>query len=87
MLLNLANHRPFTACTLIAASTDLRLLPIRDSHSTQHGARRTLLIPSSPANGIILRIIEGDLPRKVSDNQACFDGGEVWSGATKRAEI
>ena len=54
---------------LIAASTDLRLLPRRDSHSTRHVALRTTLIPSSPANRIVARINAGNLLRKVNHEE------------------
>jgi len=44
---------------LVATATDLRLLPKRDP-------RRATPIPSSPANRIMPRIFEGNLPRKLS---------------------
>ena len=65
MVPRLANHCQFATCTLIAAITDLHLSPIHDPHSSWHLARRTTLIPFSPANRIVPRIFEGGLPRKL----------------------
>ena len=59
MVQNLANQCEFA---LIAAATDVCLRARRDPHSTPHVARRTNPIPFSPANGITLRIFEGNLP-------------------------
>ena len=60
---SLANHCKFAAFALIAAATDLHLLPIRNLRSAWHLAHRTTLIPSSPANRIMSRIFAGSLPR------------------------
>ena len=65
MVPNPANHCQFAACALLTAAMDLRLLPIHDSRSTRHAARRTTLIPSSPAGGIVPRIFAANLLRQV----------------------
>ena len=53
-------------CALLAASTDLRRLSVRDPRNTQHVAFRTTLIPFAPTNRIVPCIFEGKLPRKVN---------------------
>ena len=66
MVPSLANPCQFVTCVLITAAMDSCLSPTGDPYSTRHLALRTILIPSSPANGIVQRIFESGLPRKVS---------------------
>ena len=61
MVPSLANQCQYTVFTLIAAATDIRLLPVRASRGARHEARRTTLIPFSPANRIKPRIVKGEL--------------------------
>jgi len=71
MIPNLSKYCQFAMFELIAAVMDSRSLPKRDSRSTRHLVRRTSLIPSSPANGIMSRTFEGKLPCKVSYQTYC----------------
>ena len=68
-----------TALTSGAASTDARLLPILHLPGTQPSPPSTTLIPSSPANGITLRIIEGDLPHKEGIGEGANLPGGSWN--------
>ena len=68
MLPNLSNQRQLATHALTTVATDLCLLPTGDSRSTWHLPRTTILIPSSPASGIMPRIFGGNLPRVGSDN-------------------
>ena len=71
MVPSLANHCHFVMFELIAAASNLRFLLVGDPRITRHVVRGTTPIPSSPVNGIVPRIFEGNFPRKVSYQTYC----------------
>ena len=66
MVPRLSTQCQSAAFAQVAAATDLRRPLLRNPRSTRNLAHRTALIPSSPASGIMLRIIEANLPRQIS---------------------